>query len=130
MSDTQAAVPQAVVTTELLAALIQELKKPAPPSEQEVQKLKQEQAMRKQTAEDSIAIIEAKKREQRVCSHRRPNTSSRAVYVKNGNYFICQKCQIIVRPSDAPKTSSINTVYNTDLFNNMLQMSSNSNTMY
>ena len=115
------------LTIEQLTTLIKEIKKPEPPSELEQKKLKQAQDSRRQLASTHAEVAESKRRQQKICTHLRRDGTSRAVYVKQGNYLICQKCQAIVRPEDAAKKSHVNTIYDTNLFNRLFQMSATSN---
>jgi hypothetical protein len=121
--------PQAplALTIEQLTALIKEIKKPEPPSEAEQRKLQQAQDARNQLALTQGEVAESKKRAQRICTHLRRDGTSRAVYVKHGNYLLCQKCQVIVRPEGADKKTHVNTIYDTNLFNRLFQMSATSN---
>jgi hypothetical protein len=123
------------VNAELLKELIQELKKPAPPTEEELatreekkRKVQQEQEKRRRMATKHASILEAKKMQQKTCTHLRRDGTSRAVYVKHGNYLICQKCNVLIRPTEDQKNkSNINTIYDTNLFNRLFQMSVTSN---
>ena len=126
-SQTQAQAAPLALTIEQLTTLIQEIKKPEPPSELEQKKLKQAQDSRRQLASTHAEVAESKRRQQKICTHLRRDGTSRAVYVKQGNYLICQKCQVIVRPEDAAKKSHDNTIYDTNLFNRLFQMSATSN---
>ena len=109
------------LTIEQLTTLIKEIKKPEPPSELEQKKLKQAQDSRRQLASTHAEVAESKRRQQKICTHLRRDGTSRAVYL------ICQKCQAIVRPEDAAKKSHVNTIYDTNLFNRLFQMSATSN---
>lgn len=125
--ESQAQAAPLALTIEQLTTLIKEIKKPEPPSEAEQRKIQQEQDRRKQLATTHQEVAENKKRQQRICTHLRRDGTSRAVYVKQGNFLICQKCQVIVRPEDAAKKSNVNTIYDTNLFNRLFQMSATSN---
>src|ERR1039458_8300893 len=78
MSETPA--PTTVnMTMEQLMALIKEMKAPAPPTEAELNKIKQEQETRKRTALRQQDIVAAKKRAQKICTHMRRDGTSRCV---------------------------------------------------
>jgi RNA polymerase-binding transcription factor DksA len=86
------------LTFEQLKDLLIEAKKPVI-SDSDKKKLENDQ----QTRLDNAAIItleRAKKlQEQAMCGHIRRDGSSRTVYVENGNYLICQRCQDVIRPN-------------------------------
>ena len=111
----------------ILATVIAESKKPSPPTEEEQKKLAQAQENRKRTALRHGEIVKAKEWAQKNCTHMRRDGTSRAVYVKNGNYLHCQKCHVNIRPeADEAKKSNVNSIYDDGLFSRLFQMATSS----
>lgn len=107
----------------ILSTVIAEARKPPEPTEEEKAVMASEKAMRKQTAEQSLAAMENKRREQAACIHMRRDGSSTAVYVHNGNFFICQQCQAVIHPGVRPEGSDDTMgIYDTQLFNRLFQL--------
>jgi hypothetical protein len=132
MSETKSTTPSAPLTltpealqsliSSAVATAIQESKKPAPPTKAEIANLEQEQQLRLETAKNVLAQMDTKKFEQRSCSHRHATGESHGVYINDGNYVLCQKCQAKVRPFVAVESQKDKTaIYDTDLFNRLFQ---------
>jgi hypothetical protein len=108
---------------ETLRTVVEEMKKPAPKSEAEIAQIKQDQASRLDQAQLVLQTMENKKREQRICTHKRPDSSSACVLIPaDGNsYHLCQLCQAKIRPGVAPTGYTGSDFYDTDLFQRILQ---------
>jgi NADH pyrophosphatase NudC (nudix superfamily) len=115
------------MTTEQLMEVIREIKKPQGPTDAELKQIANQQEMRKQTAAQQAEIVAAKRLQQTMCSHKRRDGTCRAVYVKQGHYLLCQKCQAVIRPGTAPKSNAINAIYDTAMFNKLFQETATSN---
>ena len=128
--DTPAPATVTGLTIEQLTAIIAELRKPALPTEAQSQKLQQEQEMRRQTAATDAEVRANTVRLQKMCSHKRGNGQAATVFVKpHGRYepigyLICQRCRVNIRPEEAKRGSAIPTIYNTELFNSLFQLTS------
>lgn len=91
---------QAMIAT-AVATAIQESKKPAPLTDQQIAAEKMRQEHRANTAADVVRGIEGKRAAQMACTHehsRREGGGSHCVYVKEENpaspgFVLCQKCQ-------------------------------------
>lgn len=117
---------QALITAAVTAAVV-ESKKPAPPTEREIADIQQAQDMRLQQRDLTLLEQANKAALQRSCTHMRayPATGTTAVFVENGTYIICQQCQGIIRPGQAPKDYVGADVYDTNLFNRLYQLCNN-----
>jgi hypothetical protein len=113
---------QALITAAVTAA-VSEAKKPAPLTEAQEAQLKQDIDMRRQTAELQLERIKNEKMLRSVCTHTRKDRSYATVHVQDGNYILCQICQAIVRPAPAPKDDDGRSIYDTGLFNHLVQSS-------
>lgn len=112
---------QDLIATAVTAA-VSEAKKPFI-SEQAQKQMEQDQQTRKETAENILRGIEQKKHMQRMCTHtRREDGKTRAVYVENGTFMICQGCQAIIRPGTAPVGDRGTDIYDDQLFYRLFQM--------
>jgi|ERR1035437_3474490 RNA polymerase-binding transcription factor DksA len=98
---TPATAPLAL-TFEQLKELLLEAKKPVM-SDADKKKLESDQLSRKENAQIIDQERQKKLYEQSVCGHTRRDGSSRTVYVENGNYLICQRCQDVIRPTSMLK---------------------------
>jgi hypothetical protein len=113
-----------------VTAAVAESKKPAPPTEQELAQIAQDQQMRKDTAQDVLRAQANKLANQKVCSHEHPKregSQSHCVWVKEENpaspgYILCQLCQGKVRP-EVPAEQRMDTqaIYDTQMFNKLFQ---------
>ena len=128
MSDSKNAAPISLTADDLqkmiaaaVTAAVVESKKPAPKTATEIAIIEQEQELRAETAAGVLAQIEAKRSEQHMCSHKHATGESHCVYINDGNYMLCQKCQAKVRPGVAATGYKGSDIYNTDLFNRLFQ---------
>lgn len=119
---------QALITAAVTAA-VSEAKKPAPLTEQQQAELAQALEMRRQTAELQLARQENDRMLRSVCTHTRKDRSYATVHVSDGNYIICQVCQAIVRPGVAPEKDDGRSIYDTGLFNHLVQSSGAASTI-
>jgi len=103
-----------------VTAAVQEAKKPAPPTARELAEIQQSQEIRQETAQNVLAQIESKKFEQQSCTHRHATGESHCVFIVDGNYVLCQKCQGKIRPEDGKKADKT-AIYDTVLFNRLFQ---------
>lgn len=107
---------------DLLVTVMEEARKPVITDE-----MKRKQAADAEARKSNAALVlaeEEKKRNfQRLCSHMRRDGSTRAVYVVNGNFMICQACQAVVRPGVRPDNYNGRDIYDNDLFNKLFQLS-------
>lgn len=111
---------QALITAAVTAA-VSEAKKPAPPTEAQQAAIAQDLDMRRQIADLQLKKVENDRMLRSVCTHQRVNNSYCTVHVKDGNYVICQACLAIVRPEPAPKDDDGRSIYDTRLFNQLVQ---------
>lgn len=88
------------LTTETLKTLFEEFRKPIV-TEQEKKQLENSLAERKANAETQKEIARQKKINQSICTHEHMNGASHCVYIENGNFILCQKCQDVIRPDRA-----------------------------
>lgn len=106
-----AAIAAAKAPTVLEQAQLDEAKRQA--------EIKQEN--RKKTSAQVIAEHQGKAWARQNCSHEGPDGHSHAVYIQDGNYFICQKLQCRIRPGVRPEKDHTGDVYDTNLFNRLMQ---------
>lgn len=107
-----------------VTAAVSEAKKPAPPTETQLAEIEQANEMRLQQRDLVLQEQANRKATQLACSHMRRDNTCSGVYVENGNYVICQQCQAIIRPGVAPtKDDDGRSIYDTQLFNRMFQLS-------
>ena len=114
-----------------VAAAVEESKKPAPPTPQEISMKQMEQQHREDTAASVLADVENKKAMQRICSHehtKREGGGTHCLWVREEDprspgYILCQKCQARVRPElpVGAKVLDHNAIYDTNLFNRLFQ---------
>jgi hypothetical protein len=110
----------------MIKTIMEEARKPLPPTEKELAKMAEEQALRAQQGALVRLNAQNRKNHQRLCSHLRRDGSTRAVFVQDdlGGYMLCQGCQDRIRPelADAQrKLDAPNTNYNSDMFNRLFQ---------
>src|SRR5215469_14311156 len=88
---------------------VQEMKKPAPLTDQEESEIKAAQAYRLENANAVKERLARKRREQAVCAHRHPRKdggASHLVHVRDNDYptspgyLYCQSCEVRIRPED------------------------------
>lgn len=112
---------------ENLLKVIAELRKPTVLEQkvldEEAQKLKDRQVERVETAAQELRDIELRKQFREICTHKRRNNTSRAVYVPNGDFFICQECRLVCFKEPAPPKGQRNpeAVYSNKLYNEFQQ---------
>lgn len=119
------------LSMEQLLILLEESKKPS-----KEEQLKNQKAL-EQRREDALreAAIAAEQREKRIwevknCTHKRRDGTCRAVFIQGSNYFLCQKCHGTIyhgsaKTGDKEKDSHVlGTIYDSQLFNELMQMSS------
>jgi hypothetical protein len=123
---------QAMIAAAVTAA-IQESRKPAPPTDQEVAQLKMKQEHRLRTANEVIRTEENKRANQRICSHEHNNGDTHCVWVREENpaspgFILCQRQQCRIRPGDLTKDyeqpaflRDRGAIYDTNLFNKLFQ---------
>lgn len=95
-----------------------------PLTEKQKADVEQEQQMRLSQAKLVLAEMENKRRTQRMCTHKHPlrdGGGSHCVYIVDGNYILCQKCQGKIRPEAAPEGYKGGDIYDVNLFNMLLQ---------
>ena len=120
---------QAEKNDERLAKLIQEIHKPTELEQRELDKIKKEledrQKERLENRDEELRKIEAKRIRQRTCLHQRRDGTSRAVYVRNGNFFVCQDpdCNAVIFPGPEPaKEQRVPyAIYDTEQFTRLMQ---------
>jgi hypothetical protein len=97
-----------------LEAIITEIRKPSLKEQRELDKEEADfQAAQEERINNSANIKQMaanKKAAQAMCTHEHKDGASHCVYIQNGNYILCQKCQDVVRPETRP-----------DLFARLLQ---------
>jgi hypothetical protein len=115
---------QAMISS-AVATAIQEAKKPAPPSEQELAAVRQANELRAETANNVVKEMERKRFIQMTCSHKHATGESHCVHVKEevgAGYILCQKCQAKIRTFVEPeKQTDKNSFYDTEKFNLLFQ---------
>ena len=120
---------------EMLVEMAKEIRKPADPTPEQLAAIESDKETRRQQAELVRNQMENKRIEQSLCSHRRPrDSSSTCVYVRDGNYLICQQCQGMIHPEPRPTgeagKETAHHIYDTNLFNTHLQLSQASLTTF
>src|SRR5690349_11979195 len=78
-----------------VTAAVEAAKKPYV-SEAEQKAIEAAQEDRKVLADLKKKEMEQKRAFQRICSHLRKDGSCRAVYVENGGFLLCQRCQAVI----------------------------------
>lgn len=111
---------QALITAAVTAA-VSEAKKPVPLTEEQEAARKNDIDMRRQIAEMQLQKVAEDRMIRSICTHQRVNNSYCTVHVKEGNYVLCQVCLAIVRPEPAPKDDDGRSIYDTQLFNRLVQ---------
>lgn len=109
------------IISSAVAAAVAEARKPAPPTDEEKRAIEQKQTDRKEQADLILADIEKKRADQKLCTHKHRNGVGHGVYIQDGNYILCQKCNVKVRPEPAPRGYKGGDIYDTALFSRMFQ---------
>ena len=120
-----------------VAAAIAEVRKPDPPTEQQLATTNQKQLMRQQTADQIVEIIHNRRNAQINCAHehsKREGGGTHCVYVREENpaspgYIFCQLCQGRFRPGnfageDRTQPAFLRdrgAIYDTNRFNRLFQ---------
>lgn len=103
MAENKQAVPaenQAMVLTpETLKLLIEEIRKPIV-TDKEKRELDAAQQDRQANAGMQKQMALDKKASQKICTHTHKTGATHCVFVQNGNFILCQKCQDVIRPED------------------------------
>jgi hypothetical protein len=110
---------QSLISAAVTAA-VSEAKKPAPLTSQEEARLKQDNELRAETAKNVLEGMKTRKFEQKACTHTHATGQSHCVFIIDGNYILCQKCQGKIRPEDGVNKDG-NAIYDTALFNRLFQ---------
>lgn len=121
-------------TIELVKALMEEMRKPAPPTQKELDATAQKQAERQSNAADVVATIANQTDFQRnMCTHKHNTGQSHVMLVKasltggvpNGqDYLLCQFCRVKVYPEvpeNLRKDQTASAVYDNRLYNQLFQ---------
>ena len=121
---------QAKQNSEMLASVIQELKKPTVAEQKaldaELQRIKDANEERKGNAAGILMKMQQDRFEKETCTHEHRNGVSHGVKVEekapSPGYILCQSCQANVRPGPKPtENSDPRAIYDTNLFNRMFQ---------
>lgn len=95
---------QAIITSAVTVA-VQEARKPAPLTEDELARKKQDEDMRRMQAEQELAMQAGRRAAQKRCPHRHPNGTASIGEVNstpqfpNTAYIICVHCQAKIKPA-------------------------------
>lgn len=105
-----------------VAAAVEATRNPALTDKQK-KEIQDAQDARVESAASIRQLQAAKRLEQQVCSHMRKNGSTRAVYVENGQFMICQSCQAVIRPGVAPEgvQNYMGYIYSDEIFYRLMQ---------
>lgn len=113
---------------QLLLTVLEEAKKPAPPTTAELAAIAQKNDERASNAAGAKVLLEQRKAEQQICSHTHPTGETHCTEVLDGtgnqlnNYIICQKCQVKIRPTlPANLRHDKNAIYDTAKYNLLAQ---------
>lgn len=114
---------------QMLATVIQELKKPTILEQKEIdaeiKRIQDANEERKTNAQGIMQQMADKQANQAICSHKHRDGTSHGVLIweKNGgNYILCQKNQCKIRPGSRPSEGAdIGAIYDTALFNRLFQ---------
>jgi hypothetical protein len=120
-------------TMELVKATIDEMKKPAAPTDKELAIEAQKQTERRNNADNVIKQMEAKRQMQERCTHehsKKTGGHSHCVLVKEQDpnvrdltgYILCQYCNARIRPDyEHLKKLDQTAIFDTNLFNRLFQ---------
>jgi hypothetical protein len=91
--------------------------------DEEARRLEAEQDARKSLSQSVLADLTQKRQNQLICSHEHKNGDSHCVLVQSGKdtYILCQKNQCKIRPGSQPANYGGNDIYDTALFNKLMQ---------
>jgi hypothetical protein len=119
---------------ELVKALIEEMRKPAPPTQKELDAIAQRQAERQVNASAAIEEITNQTNFQRnICTHRHNTGQSHCMLIKAGltggipnhpDYMFCQNCRIKVYPEipeEQRRDRTASAVYDNRMYNQLFQ---------
>lgn len=113
---------------EQLKTVIAELKKPTEIEQkkldEEAKAILQRNEERKENAAGMLQKIENAKWVHKTCTHKHRDGHSHCVLIHEKNtpgYILCQKEQCKIRPGVAPKDYKETDIYDTELFNRLLQ---------
>jgi|SRR5215469_1192208 len=109
-----------LIATAVTAAVV-EAKKPAPLSDAELVQIEYAQASRAEQAQSVKEEMANKRWQQSVCTHKHQTGESHCVFIQDGNYILCQKCQAKVRPGVAPQGYKGTDFFDTNKFNQLFQ---------
>lgn len=119
---------QARQNAENLRTIVDELKKPTEIQQKELDRLdaeaKARQEERKANAGAQKQLIENKRFNQSVCSHKHRHGNTHCVLVQvqhQPDYILCQKNQCKIRPGKAPEGYKGTDIYDTRLYNEIFQ---------
>lgn len=125
---------QQASTVELVKTILEESKKPAPPTPQQLAAIEQKQAERAANAASVTEEITNQRNFQlHVCTHKHNTGQSHVMLIKAGltggvpnhpDYMFCQLCRIKVYPEveeSQRKDKSSSAVYNNALYNQLFQ---------
>jgi hypothetical protein len=108
-----------------VASAVETARKPLPPTEEEVKRANQKKANRAAQGKLVLREIETRRNEQQICTHKhgaRDMYKSHCVFVRDGNYVLCQKCLGKIRPTVPEKERfDKQAIYDTALFNQVFQ---------
>jgi hypothetical protein len=116
-----------------VSAAITESRKPMPPTEKEQKAIEQALQDRRETAALVSKQLDMRRARQHACAHYRGGlySGTHCVYVANGNFLICQRCQAIIRPGNPPDDYRKDRyIYDSKLFMEHLQQAQAGGTDY
>jgi hypothetical protein len=106
---------------QMLVEMAKEIRRPADPTPKELKELENDAKMRRDQAELVRQQMANRAWQKKTCSHTRTNGTTCAVFVGSLGVMICQHCQALIYPSDAPKYVE-DGIYDTGLFNRLFQL--------
>jgi hypothetical protein len=121
---------QAKQNAEMLASVIQELKKPTLLEQKaidaEIERIRLANEERKTNSQGILQQMRDKAATQAICSHKHRDGTSHGVFIMekapSPGYILCQKNQCKIRPGNRPKENAdIGAIYDTALFNRLFQ---------
>lgn len=121
---------QSKQNAEMLASVIQELKKPTLLEQKaidaEVQKIQAANEERRANSEGIKQQMREKKGFQAICTHKHRDGNTHGVFIMekapSPGYIHCQLCHANIRPVGKPeKNADVSAIYDVSLFNRMFQ---------
>lgn len=125
---------QQAATLELVKTILEESKKPAPPTPREIAEIEQKQEHRAANAASvTEEITNQRNFQQNICTHKHNTGQSHVMLIRAGltggvpnhpDYMFCQNCRIKVYPAvpeEQRKDKSSAAVYNNALYNQLFQ---------